>query len=97
MVSIPGFHPGDWSSILHGAIMVYLKVYYKIWVIDYETFKGKGNSFTLDFGPFSSEQQARWFWLTMKENMKTNYDIAIIYDEHGNELYIDESKKVQPF
>ena len=21
MVSIPGFHPGDWSSILHGAIV----------------------------------------------------------------------------
>ena len=71
--------------------MVYLKVRYKIWVIDYETFKGKGNSFTLDFGPFSSEQQARWFWLT------TNYDIAIIHDDKMNELYIDESKQVQPF
>jgi|688.fasta_scaffold359750_2 hypothetical protein len=77
--------------------MIYLTVVFKTWVIDYETFKGKGNSFSIPFGPFCNEQQARWFWLTMKEKMKRSYDIAIITDEKENELYRDESSDVQPY
>ena len=77
--------------------MITLTVIYKIWVIDYDTFKGKGNSFFIDYGPFDNEQQARWFWLSMKEKMKRTYDIAIIHDEKGTQLYVDESKDVQPF
>ena len=74
-----------------------LKVVYKMWTIDWLTFKGKGTSFAIEYGPFGDEQQARWFWLTMKEKMKTAYDYAIILDEQGNELYLDESWQVQPY
>jgi len=77
--------------------MIYLKVVFKTWVIDYQTYKGKGNSFTLPFGPFPNEQQARWFWLLIKEKMQRSYDIAIIHDEQDNNLYIDESTEVQPY
>lgn len=77
--------------------MVYLTIVFKTWVINYETFKGKGNSFTLPFGPFSNIDQARWFWLTIKENMKRSYDVAIIHDKDGYELYHDESNDVQPY
>lgn len=77
--------------------MYNLKVLFKTWTIDHETFRGKGNSFILTFGPFPNEQQARWFWLCMKEKMQKTYDIAIIYDENNNELYVDESSDVQPW
>jgi len=30
VVSTPGFHPGDWSSILHGAILFFLIL--RIWI-----------------------------------------------------------------
>lgn len=63
-----------------------------MWTIDYETFRGKGNNFLMKFGPFDSEQQARWFWLTMKEKLQRNYDIAVIVDDNGVEYYVDESK-----
>ncbi len=77
--------------------MVYLTVVFKTWVIDYESFKGKGGSFTLPFGPFPNIDQARWFWLTLKENMKRPYDVAIIHDKDGYELYHDESSDTQPY
>jgi hypothetical protein len=77
--------------------MVYLTIVFKTWVIDHETFKGKGSSFTLPFGPFPNIDQARWFWLTIKENMKRSYDVAIIHDKDGYELYHDESSDVQPY
>lgn len=70
--------------------MYTLTVIYPVWTIDYETFRGKGSSFSVDYGPFGSEQQARWFWLIIKEKMKRNYDIAVILDENNNECYIDE-------
>lgn len=70
--------------------MYNLKILFPTWVIDYETFRGKANSFIMSFGPFDSEQQARWFWLTMKEKLQRNYDIAVIVDDKDNEVYIDE-------
>lgn len=70
--------------------MYTLKILFPTWIIDYETFRGKSNAFIMNFGPFDSEQQARWFWLTMKEKLQRNYDIAIIVDKDGNELYVDE-------
>jgi hypothetical protein len=76
---------------------MFLKVVYKIWTIDWETYKGKGTSFSLKYGPFPNEQQARWFWLNMKEMMNNSYDYAVIFDKRGLELYIDKSDQVQPF
>ena len=70
--------------------MFKLQVLFPIWVIDYETFRGKGNGFIITYGPFDSEQQARWFWITMKEKLKREYDIAVIVDDNGNECYVDE-------
>ena len=70
--------------------MYTLIVLFPVWIIDYETFRGKGNTFTIHYGPFDSEQQARWFWLTMKEKLQRNYDIACIVDKDGYEVYIDE-------
>ena len=70
--------------------MYTLTIIYPIWVIDYKTFCGKGHSFSIDFGPFDSEQQAKWFWLMMKEKMNRKYDIVVIHDKDGNEYYIDE-------
>lgn len=74
-----------------------LKVVYKIWTIDWLTFKGKGSSFSIEYGPFASEQQARWFWLSIKEQMQTAYDYAVILDENGKDVFIDESYQVQPY
>lgn len=70
--------------------MFKLQVLFPIWVIDYETFHGKESGFIIDYGPFDNEQQARWFWLTMKEKLKRNYDVACIVDDSGKEYYIDE-------
>lgn len=70
--------------------MFKLQILFPIWTIDYETFRGKGNSFIISYGPFSDEQQARWFWLTMKEKLQRNYEVAIIVDKDGNECYVDE-------
>jgi hypothetical protein len=70
--------------------MFKLQVLFPIWSIDYETFRGKDRGFVLSFGPFDSEQQARWFWLTMKEKLQRNYEVAVIVDNDGNECYIDE-------
>lgn len=77
--------------------MIYLTIVFKTWVIDYESFKGKGSSFSIPFGPFPDEQQARWFWLSLKEKMNRSYDIAIIHNKNGDELYRDESKDIQPY
>ena len=97
MVSISGFHPEDRSSILRAAIMVYLTIVFKTWTIDPDTFKGKPNSFTLPFGPFDSIDQAKWMWLSIKEKMNRSYDIAIIHDKDGYEMYADESSDAQPY
>jgi hypothetical protein len=70
--------------------MYTLTIVYPVWVIDYETFRGKQRSFSVSFGPFNDVQQARWFWLTVKEKMQRTYDIVAIHDENGKEYYIDE-------
>jgi hypothetical protein len=44
----------------------------------------------VSFGPFNDVQQARWFWLTMKEKMQRQYDIVAIHDKDGKEYYVDE-------
>jgi hypothetical protein len=69
--------------------MYTLTVLFPIWVIDYETYRGKGHSFSIDFGPFDSEQQAKWFWLTMKEKMNRKYEIAVIHS-NSKEVYVDD-------
>lgn len=97
MVRKADFQSVNRGSIPRGVTMIYLKIVFKTWSIDYQTFKGRANSFSIDYGPFPSEQQARWFWLLTKEKMNRSYDIAIIYDENNNELYIDESSDVQPW
>jgi hypothetical protein len=70
--------------------MYKLKVLFTIWTIDYETFRGKGSGVVVPFGPFDSEQQARWFWLSMKDKLQRKYDIAVIIDSDGKEVYVDE-------
>lgn len=70
--------------------MYTLKILFPVWIIDYQTFRGKGSGFIVDYGPFDSEQQARWFWLSMKEKLQRNYDIAVIVGKDDNEVYIDE-------
>ena len=70
--------------------MFKLQVLFPIWIVDYETFRGKGSGFIITYGPFDSEQQARWFWLTMKDKLQRKYDVACIVDDNGKEYYIDE-------
>ena len=70
--------------------MYTLTIVYPVWTIDYETFRGKGHSFNVNFGPFSCADEAKWFWIMMKEKMKRNYEFAIILDKDGNECYVDE-------
>ena len=72
--------------------MYTLTIVYPVWTIDYETYRGRGHPFSIKYGPFDSEQQARWFWLTMKDKLQRNYEIACILDKGGVEVYIDENK-----
>ena len=69
--------------------MFKLQVLFPTWIIDYETFRGKSNAFIMSFGPFSDEQQARWFWLTMKEKLQREYEVTVILDDKDNEVYVD--------
>jgi len=68
--------------------MYTLTIVYPVWIIDYETYRGKGHSFSVDYGSFSSLDEAKWFWIMTKEKMKRNYEFAIIHDKDG-EHYID--------
>lgn len=70
--------------------MYTLTIVYPIWIIDYETYRGKGHSFSVDYGPFSSVDEAKWFWIMTKEKMQRKYELVVIYDDGGNEHYVDE-------
>lgn len=70
--------------------MYTLTIVYPIWIIDYETYRGKGHSFSVDYGPFSSVDEAKWFWIMTKEKMQRKYELVVIYDDGGNEYYVDE-------
>jgi hypothetical protein len=70
--------------------MFILSVKFPIWTIDHSTFNGVGSSFSIDYGPFHNEQQAKWFWLTMKEKLQRKYESVTITDsEFQYQYYIE--------
>jgi hypothetical protein len=74
--------------------MFILSVTFPVWTIDWTTYKGRGISFSVDYGPFDSEQQAKWFWLTMKEKMKRNYESVVISDtEYQYQYFLEDGSK----
>lgn len=70
--------------------MIILSILFPIWTIDWETNKGKGSSFVVDYGPFCSEQEARWFWIMIKEKMKRKYENVMIYNKDTEEILYSE-------
>lgn len=81
------------GSIPRGVIMFKLIIIFPIWTLYYETYNTRSSNFSIDYGPFSSEQQARWFWLMTKEKLQRNYSLAIILNEETKEeVYIDKCK-----
>ena len=70
--------------------MFILSVKFPIWTIDHSTFNSAGSSFSIDYGPFYNEQQAKWFWLTMKEKLQRKYESVTITDsEFQYQYYIE--------
>lgn len=74
--------------------MFKLQVLFPVWHIDYE-YRGKDSGVLINYGPFDSEQQARWFWLMMKEKLMRKYELATIIDDKGNEYYVDDADVAQ--
>lgn len=75
--------------------MFKLQVLFPTWHINYESYRGNGSGVLINYGPFDSEQQARWFWLAMKEKLMRKYELAVIIDDKGNEYYVDDADVAQ--